>query len=296
MSVNRENVIWQSADGTWSRGFYDFYTTGSPDDEDFDYEWDVDYDYSRFNRVSTGHASKDSAYNSWDGANPGGHSVVVGTDRQSQEVIENLDDMAAVLCEAQERYDQEHGPSRWIDFSGRRMPSLGYHGPRRQRAVHRLFADLKEAERQSAYYQMNGYGNFVNVDGPRDAYLARATNLSPEEQAQVHQVRLAHRDALAKTIEDFDQQRASDRWSRTPDPTWRQKVAAREDAVARLAAVDKKIAAEQAKKTPAKKTPAKKAATKKSAREKDVGVPTTNGGRFAADQRTESDRPLDPPF
>lgn len=38
MSVNRENVIWQSADGTWNRGFYAYDTWGE------DHEWDVEYD------------------------------------------------------------------------------------------------------------------------------------------------------------------------------------------------------------------------------------------------------------
>jgi hypothetical protein len=71
MSVNRENVIWQSRDGTWNRGFYDFYHTSHPGDEDFDPEWDVEYDYSRFNWVSTGHSTQQEANDAWRGANPG---------------------------------------------------------------------------------------------------------------------------------------------------------------------------------------------------------------------------------
>jgi hypothetical protein len=69
MSCNRENVTWKSRDGTWNRGFYDFYQTGE------DYEWDVEYDNDRFNWVSLGHATEEEANLSWDGANPGGGEV-----------------------------------------------------------------------------------------------------------------------------------------------------------------------------------------------------------------------------
>lgn len=70
MSVNRENVIWKSRDGTWNRGFYDYYPVDTHKD-DWDYEWDVEYDYSRFNWVSTGHATQEAARDSWHGAKPG---------------------------------------------------------------------------------------------------------------------------------------------------------------------------------------------------------------------------------
>jgi hypothetical protein len=67
MSFHRENVIWQSPNGTWSRGFYDFFYTGD------DPEWDVEYDMTVFNWCSTGHATEDEAHASWNGANPGGY-------------------------------------------------------------------------------------------------------------------------------------------------------------------------------------------------------------------------------
>lgn len=70
VSCNRENVVWQSADGTWSRGFFEFWAVNQ-DDEDWDFEWDVEYG-SDFHWVSTGHATMDDAYRSWTGANPGG--------------------------------------------------------------------------------------------------------------------------------------------------------------------------------------------------------------------------------
>ncbi len=70
MSVNRENVIWKSRDGTWNRGFYDYYDVDT-DKDDWDYEWDVEYDYSSFNWVSTGQATEQEANDAWRGANPG---------------------------------------------------------------------------------------------------------------------------------------------------------------------------------------------------------------------------------
>lgn len=76
MSVNRENVTWVSRDWTWNLGFFECIDIGDYDDpDDYDYEWDVEYDTSRFEWVSTGHASEEAADQSWDGANPGGTTV-----------------------------------------------------------------------------------------------------------------------------------------------------------------------------------------------------------------------------
>ena len=71
MSFNRENVVWESKDGRWNRGFYEVVWT----DPDGDPEWDVEYG-SDFEWVSTGHMTEERAERSWDGANPGGHYVV----------------------------------------------------------------------------------------------------------------------------------------------------------------------------------------------------------------------------
>lgn len=71
MSFNRENVIWESKNGSWNRGFYTAREIGDPFSEDFDSEWDVEYDYSSFEWVSTGHMTKKQADDSWRGANPG---------------------------------------------------------------------------------------------------------------------------------------------------------------------------------------------------------------------------------
>lgn len=91
MSLNRENVIWQSRDGTWNIGFYEFFEVNEGD-ENFDPEWDVEYeDY--FNWASTGHASEEAASAAWKGANPGGSMIVAWSDKNAVE-CESLDKLA----------------------------------------------------------------------------------------------------------------------------------------------------------------------------------------------------------
>ena len=74
MSTDRENVTWQSKDGTWNRAFFDFYETGDPSDEDFDYEWDVEYT-EQFNWLVSGLPTEVAADEAWEGSNPGGTSI-----------------------------------------------------------------------------------------------------------------------------------------------------------------------------------------------------------------------------
>jgi hypothetical protein len=94
MSVNRENVIWKSRNGTWGIGFYDYYQTGE------DYEWDVEYDYSCFNFASVGHVSEDAAHAAWRGANPGGSTIYSEPSAET----DRFDEMAAkFLAEQRER-------------------------------------------------------------------------------------------------------------------------------------------------------------------------------------------------
>ncbi len=68
MSFCRENVCWQSEDGTWSLGFFRVAWV----DYDGDPEWDVEYDFESFEWLTVGHRSSDAANQAWDGANPGG--------------------------------------------------------------------------------------------------------------------------------------------------------------------------------------------------------------------------------
>ena len=91
MSFNRENVVWQSEDGTWNRGFYEVVWTGD------DPEWDVEYG-SDFEWVSTGHATEEAACNSWDGANPGGHWSVDYTPETAAECARYDEKAAQCPC------------------------------------------------------------------------------------------------------------------------------------------------------------------------------------------------------
>ena len=94
MSFNRENVVWQSKDGSWNIGFFDSHTSPSRwDDEDYDPEWDVEYDYNKFFFASVGHPTELSAAQAWKGANPGG-GWTVRYSKENAEDIARYDRMA----------------------------------------------------------------------------------------------------------------------------------------------------------------------------------------------------------
>lgn len=92
MSYHWENTIWQSADGSWNRGFYKRISrSGSPNswsDEDYDSEWDDDFDFTAFEYLRTGFSSEDSAANWRPGVNPGGFDLLVyrGNSKQCKEL------------------------------------------------------------------------------------------------------------------------------------------------------------------------------------------------------------------
>ncbi|MFJ4668861.1 hypothetical protein [Kitasatospora purpeofusca] len=93
MSLNRENVIWQTEQGTWSIGFFEF---EYPDHEDFDPEWDVEYDRSLFWWVSTGHADPDEAVEAYraEHANPGDASTCIEWSADTGAKIARYEEMA----------------------------------------------------------------------------------------------------------------------------------------------------------------------------------------------------------
>jgi hypothetical protein len=93
VSVNRENVTWQSEDGTWRNGHWTFYYTDQ-DSEDFDPEWDVEYG-TEFHWVSRPAPDHEAAFASWDGANPGGTTVLDWATNEAY--CRRLDEKAAAL-------------------------------------------------------------------------------------------------------------------------------------------------------------------------------------------------------
>ena len=187
MSWNRENIIWQSADGTWSRGFYDSYETGSyddddddDDDEDYDPEWDVEY-LDSFFWVSCGHRSMEDAERSWDGANPGSQSVLPYSHRSHDEVT-GLDDEAALVFE---RGGQAYGV-------------------RKQRSAIAVARDLRQAELTAHTYGIHGYSNLPDERIP--TLSSQLTTLmqsaSDEDRRAVLAVEKEHADALRALVEE----------------------------------------------------------------------------------------------
>lgn len=147
MSLNRENVIWQSEDGTWNRGFYDFHYVGERD-EDFDEEWDVEYT-EKLSWVSTGHASRQLADSSWRGPNPGGSSEISYSE-ENREYIEELEDEAAkTYLAAQRGGHYASGYSRGVS----------YQGPPKKRKPEKVAKDLYDAKIEAVRLEYGGYGN-----------------------------------------------------------------------------------------------------------------------------------------
>lgn len=93
MSVNREHVCWQRADGTWAIGFWSFYDVGR-DNEDWDFEWGVEYQHDEFWWFSEGHTSAEAALAAYQrqNANPGHLSSI----HYSPEVTKEIEEYEAV--------------------------------------------------------------------------------------------------------------------------------------------------------------------------------------------------------
>lgn len=167
MSTGHENVIWQSADGTWNRGFYasDYGYWGEEDEEP-----EAEYDQTAFEWVSRGHASEQDAHNSWRGANPG-HSYIIRQPQTDQERAhwdgehDRLDDMAAQLF--------------------MRDPGVATGTPRR-RVPRFLARDIATALSDSAHYALGGYANQpTDVTGEMAELRSRIPDLTAAERAQV---------------------------------------------------------------------------------------------------------------
>lgn len=95
MSCNRENVVWQSADGTWNCGHWAFHPVNQ-DDPNWDFEWDVEYE-DHFHAVTVGHPSEHDAQQAWSkagGANPGGGTTVPYT-AAFEDSITHYEELAA---------------------------------------------------------------------------------------------------------------------------------------------------------------------------------------------------------
>lgn len=195
MSTGHENVVWQSADGTWSRGFY-LANRYYPDD---DSEPEIEYDQGEFEWVSTGHPNEDAAIQAWRGANPG-HSTSIphpATDEARAywgDEHERLDDLAAKL---------------WAD------PGMRYmcHGTPKRRSPRFLARDIATATADAAFYRLRGYANRpTDVTAETAALRSRIPELSTAERDAVSA-------ELAKAVERVeDELRKPSSWRGSPSP------------------------------------------------------------------------------
>lgn len=143
MSHHHENVIWQSPNGTWNRGFYERIRPAFTD-EDYDSEWDDDFDFERFEWASTGLASEQAAVDSWPGPNPGGWTVYADPTPQELSGFESallwLRDPKAALKEARKA---------WLDECAQRIREADPKPGQRVRVVY------------SAHEEQIGFGGTV---------------------------------------------------------------------------------------------------------------------------------------
>lgn len=82
MSYHWENIIWQSKNGLWNRGFYARISnessplTWEDSEEGYDSEWDDEFDYNRFDYVSLGYGSEEQAARWEPTGNPGSYTTM----------------------------------------------------------------------------------------------------------------------------------------------------------------------------------------------------------------------------
>jgi len=302
MSFHRENIIWQSADGTWSRGFYECHESyggrGDDDDEDsFDPEWDVEYNYGALEQASCGHPSEDAAFQSWRGANPGG-STVLPSDSDSAAEVAQLDDLAAELEDAQR--EQEASGRRSIFLNPQDRPFHDVRGVSKSDdpvSLRRRLdtADKKYVETVAEQHslRMRGYSNDLTRElGGLDAKRADLLNRLVDG---------AHLDTAAQRkhrVTDLSNQvaalnRALDRYERTnargvgSSANRAACAAARNDAAAELDRVNQTPTRTRSRKRAPATTPSASAPGRVAG-----GVPSE--GQFAAKRHGDPTVTLDP--
>lgn len=179
MSLNRENVIWQSSDGTWNRGFYAWESVAPEPGEDPDPEWDVEYDTSRFNWLRTGMSSKQEAYRCWNGVNPGSSDVYHYDPDDPRRLSDRLDAVAA-------RSQQTLNRSAWA-------------GPRKEVASWVEREELVEELGRSRYRATSLANQAKNMT------LYRSGDLRSRQQAQDRaREAAAEADGVQGRLDDFD--------------------------------------------------------------------------------------------
>lgn len=299
MSRWHANDTWQSADGTWSTGFYE--AESFPEDPDD--EWGVEFDRSTFQWVSGGHATPEQSWE-WPGPNPGSHDITKynADDPDSVRRCTNFDVIAAELEDSeQERRSKPGMSSDWMDrYSTFTGPSKANQRPVMQARLNKLDKKLRGLDREQAIYQLQGYANDNSRDRAevalqRDQLRSRAIRAGLDEDTDRqcrddidNQERLTTLREIAAKEPHF---RSDGRGTPTSVTEARTKLAADLAAAEKAEAARVKAANKTAvgAKLYAKRTMAAIEAPSASTNSSRVsrGVPT--GGQFAARQRAESD-------
>jgi hypothetical protein len=277
MSVYRENVIWQSPNGTWNRGFHPIshHECGMSDscENAPEHDWCAEFDHDSFEWVSGGHATEAQAAESWTGSNPGGHTGCAydPNDKASRDQVAHYEDMAAVLCEEQAAAGRNRGG--WGYYAA-------YNGPARRRTLAAIARQRNALEREAYSHKLGGYANLPDerIKPLSQQIVDRLKTATDDEKRQYLGIQQRRIDGLQQMLDKHrerraEQARANSRYSfgysYNPEAGRRQR--ALDEAEAEVEEWIGKITATRAKQesdffppapAPKKTFPAKKAAAK----------------------------------
>lgn len=223
VSYYAANVVWQSADGTWSIGFHPMEgCNGECYDEDGGdetHEWCREADESRFDWVSVGHPTQDAAIRSWHGANPGTHDVYAytpGYDPAShvddtRSWAADFDDMAARLYESeQDRLAQQRGGRGGfgLGFGGYRS----YNGPPKFRTLAAMQKEHNALVQDGARLLASGRASGMHTAVPdiERKVVDRLAGANPTERAAFEKADASHRAALRTILAEGRERRATE--------------------------------------------------------------------------------------
>ena len=300
MSRYHENVVWQSPNGTWNRGFHPIshHECGMSDDCENapEHDWCAEFDHNAFEWVSGGHATEAQAVESWDGVNPGGHNSYAydPNDKDSRNQVAHFEDMAAVLCEQAQQKARESNGRGAIYSGGRSWGAVysnapgywGYHGPARRRSLAAIARQRNALEKSAYSHKLGLYADLPDerIKPLSDQIVERLKSATDEEKRQYLAIQQRRIDGLQQMLDKHRENRAEQArysfgYSYNPDAARRQR--ALDEAEAEVETWIGKVRAARAKQetdffppapepkkpSPAKKTtakaPAKKAAAKK---------------------------------
>lgn len=208
MSYYRKNVLWQSSDGRWNLGFYDYANNdknydGEYEDDDYDEEWNTEYN-DNFHWVSTGNATEDDAFNSWTGSNPGSSAVVPY--EENEEIVAHLDNRAAMLYE-----DIYNSQDPFFSYHQHK----GYNGPKKNISIP-ILAEEYYGEKEKELLDTLNETVYHNTDKVKilgnklEQYEKKISDglisISDEDTDKINEHKNRYADNLAQKIKDYQDQ------------------------------------------------------------------------------------------